>query len=341
MNSALPRVLFVSLGGTIAMTRSEPAQGVTPTLDADDLVRAAPELQEVAEINVLPAQTVPGAHLKPDDLLTLVARIREQLDGAHAGVVVAQGTDTIEETAFLLDLALDVDEPVVVTGAMRSPALTSPDGPANLLASTQVAACAEARGLGVLVVLNEQIHAARHVRKTHASNLATFVSDPGALGWVSEGRPRVLLRPVSRLSLPAPPAGEEVPVALVIASLGDDGRLLDGLTQRGFGGLVIEALGGGHLPEAMAERVVRLAEDVPVVLTTRTKGGEGLRRTYGFPGSERDLIERGLISGGWLDGPKARVLLMLLLRSGMARDGVEAGFSDVLALSGRHVLPAS
>jgi L-asparaginase len=327
---SLPRVDVLSLGGTIAMS-GPAASGVVPRLTGADLVAAVPQLADIAEIQASSFRLVPGAHLTLDDVVTLASEIERHLASGVAGVVVTQGTDTIEEVSFALDLMVEGDAPVVVTGAMRNPTLAGADGPANLLAAVQVAACGAARDLGTLVVFDDEIHAARFVQKTHTQSPATFRSNlTGPIGWVAEGTPRVVLRLPMRHHVAVPAGATDRPVALYTASLGDDGRLLKAIDQLGYAGLVIEALGGGHLLGVMVEELARLVTKMPVVLTSRTGRGEILRRTYGFPGSERDLRSRGLIGAGYLDGPKARILLSLLLRSGAGRDEIDRFFAGYL-----------
>jgi L-asparaginase len=325
--AALDRVLVLSLGGTIAMTPSKRG-GVTPALSGADLVAPVPEVSGFAQITAEPFRQLPGAHLSFDDITALADRIVQEAAGGIGGVVVTQGTDTIEETAFLLDLLLDVEPPVVVTGAMRNAALPGADGPANLLASVQVAASERARGLGVLVVLNDEIHAARFVVKRHSTLPSAFASLAGPLGCVTEGEPRIPLSLPRWITLPRAVAKQAV-VPLVTTYLDDGGEVLAAAAAAPIDGLVIEALGGGHVPASIVEPLADAAQRMPVVFTSRTGRGEALQRTYGFPGSETDLIERGLIPGGWLDGPKARVLLVAVLRAGFDAPAVRATFEGV------------
>ena len=195
----LPQIAVLSLGGTISSTRSGSGPGVTPTLTGEALVESVPEIAKVAEISAVAFRQLASPEITIDDLVGLAAEISRRVDEGTAGVVVTQGTDTIEESSFVLDLLLDLDAPVVVTGAMRNPTLPGADGPANLLAAVQVATSEAARGLGTIVVFNDEIHTARYVRKTHTQSPATFKSPPvGPLGWVSEGTPRIALRPVNR-----------------------------------------------------------------------------------------------------------------------------------------------
>jgi L-asparaginase len=329
---ALPKITVLSLGGTISSTDSG-GKGVEPTLTGEALVADVPEIADVAEVAATSFRQAASGELTLDDLVELASEIEHRIDEGASGAVVTQGTDTIEETSFVLDLLVDRDAPVVVTGAMRNPTLPGADGPANLLAAIQVGASDAARGLGTMVVLNDEIHAARFVRKTHTSNSATFRSDPvGPLGWVSEGIPRVVLHPVGRHKIALSEDAQDRPVALHTVTLGDDGRVLSTIEEQGYAGLVIEAMGGGHVPSVMVENLEDLAGKIPVILASRTGGGEVLRATYGFVGSEVDLLERGLIYAGPLDGLKARLFLALLLRSGATKEEIRDSFDSWLEL---------
>jgi L-asparaginase len=345
------KVALFTLGGTIASTGAPPSagaasgpgtgttEGVAPRLTGADLLTSVPGLDQAgAELSVQDFCQVPSSALTAEDILDLAAAIRARTgpgpDPAD-GVVVSQGTDTIEETSFLLDLVHDGDAPVVFTGAMRNPTLAGADGPANLLAAVTVAAAPQARGLGALVVLGDEIHAARFVRKAHTTSVAAFASPvAGPLGFVAEGRAVLLTRPARRPTLPAlralPAArpGRAVRTGLVTMVLGDDGALLEAAAGR-FDGLVVAGFGAGHVSGAVAGPLARLAERLPVVLASRTGSGTVLARTYGYPGSERDLRDRGLIGAGFLDPLKARVLLHLLLTAGAARPEIAAAFATV------------
>ena len=324
---ALPEVAVLSLGGTISSTQTECGSGVAPSLTGDALVEDVPEISEVAEVSAESFRQVPGSELTLEDLIELATAIEGRIDEGATGVVVTQGTDTIEETCFVLDLLVDRDAPVVVTGAMRNPTLPGAEGPANLLASVRVATGEATRGLGTVVVLNDEIHAARFVQKTHTSNPATFRSPlAGPVGYVFEDNVRISTRPVGRHHIELPEETRDHPVALYTVTLGDDGRLLEQIGRLGYEGLVIEAFGVGHVPSIMAEPLESLANEMPVVLASRTGSGEVHRETYGFTGSESDLLERGLINAGMLDGPKARLFLSLLLRSGASKDEVAGEF---------------
>ncbi len=319
-SASRPRVLVVSLGGTIASTPVARDGGVVPQLSAQDLVAAVPGLADVARVETLSYRQVPSGDLTLADVVALARTIAHHLDGGVDGVVVTQGTDTIEETSFALDVLLDGAAPVVVTGAMRNPTMASPDGPGNLVAAVKVAASPHARALGCVVVMNDEVHAARFVRKTHSSNLATFRSpNAGPLGWVAEERVRLVTRPTRAATISLTARDDVPPVALVTCALGDDGRLLERLAALGYRGAVIEGFGAGHVPGVMASAVEALVGEMPVVLCSRTGAGEVLNHTYGFVGSESDLLSRDVVSGGILDARKARVALSLALAASADR----------------------
>lgn len=323
---SLPSVSVLSLGGTISSTNTG-GPGVTPSLTGEDLIAAVPELSSFARLSATSLRQVPGSDVTVEDAVEVAREATRRIDEGAAGIVVTQGTDSIEENAFVLDLLVDREAPVVVTGAMRNPTLPGADGPANLLAAVQVAASPEARGLGGLVVFNDEVHAASLVSKTHTQSPATFSSAPlGPVGYVAENEVHVVLRPARRRRVDLGSLTGDGRVALLTASMGDDGSLVGAVRDFGYAGLVVEALGGGHVPSPWIEPLTALADAMPVVLASRTGGGEVLRRTYGFAGSEMDLIERGLIPAGSLDGRKARLLLTLLLRSGATGQEVATTF---------------
>lgn len=317
-----PQVLVVSLGGTIAMT-GDAGRGVRPSLGAAELVASVQELCSEVDLTPRSFRQVPGAELSVEDAGALATVLEGAADEGFDGVVVTQGTDTIEEMAFALDLLVEGDLPLVVTGAMVNPSRPGGDGPGNLLDAVAVAASGRTAGMGTVVVFGGEVHAARFVRKTHTTSYRAFSSISGPLGWVVEGRPVVLSKPVARVRLPRAPVVGEAPasVALLTVAAGDDGRLLQGVREA-YDGLVLQALGAGHVPSAMVPPLADLVATMPVLLCSRVGNGPVLNRTYGFPGSEGDLLSRGLISGGYLDGPKARVALTLLLRSGSSNDEV-------------------
>lgn len=316
MEHRRPRVAVMSLGGTIAMTRGGAPSGAAPTADADALVAAVPGLCDVATVTASSLVNVPSASLELETLLSSLHELQGACDNGAAGVVVTTGTDTLEEVAYLYHLLWRRPQPLVVTGAMRTADAAGADGPGNLLAAVTVAADPCARERGCLVVMNDEVHAAQTVQKTHTASTAAFRSPgSGPLGRVHEGR--ALLAPRSRRLPPLEVRQvSHIPrVALLRVCLGDDTVLLARAVEA-YDGLVIEALGGGHVPAWWAEPLLDAAKRLPVVLASRTGCGTLLSSTYGFVGSESQLLAGGLISAGSLTGVKARVLLSIALLTG-------------------------
>ncbi|WP_442815242.1 asparaginase [Streptomyces sp. NBC_01298] len=307
------------------MASDTAGRGVAPALTAEDLVAAVPELAAEATLELVDFRKIPGAWLAVDDIVDL-ADLLNKRSSDTAGIVITQGTDTLEETAYLLDLLYTGNAPVVITGAMRNPQMPGADGPANILAAVRTAACPEARGIGVLVAFADELHAARHVQKTHSTSTSAFTS-PGAgpVGHLVEGQPRIhfLVPRQAPIGLPVRLACVEV----IEATLGSEGSLLDAPADR-LDGLVVAAFGAGHVPQIWAQRLGNLAARIPVVLTSRTGAGSVLTHTYDFgPGSETDLLGRGLVNGGRLEPRKARLLLLALLRSGADQTAIRTVFA--------------
>lgn len=321
----LPEIVVLGVGGTIAMT-GEGGSRVLPRLDTAALVAAVPGLDVVARIRARTFSTVPSPHLALADVVMLARAVAAELAGGADAVVVTHGTDTLEESAWALELMLAPARPVVFTGAMRNAALPGADGPANLLGAVQVAASPLAGGLGVVAVMNDEIHRAASVRKAHTSNVAAFRSPGGPLGHVSEGRVHLHAGPRALERAPLGTDLDPPPVALLEACLGEDGRMLDTLPGLGYRGLVVAGMGAGHVHPAMVARLTALAADMPVVLASRCGEGAVLTQTYAYAGGEIDLLARGLINAGILSPVKARITLALLLGAARPSDAIREFF---------------
>lgn len=321
------RLLILSLGGTITMVKDD-SGGIAPSLGAEELVRSVPQLAEVGELDARSLFRLPSPSISLENILEVARTIEKGFasEGFDAAVVI-QGTDTIEESAFLLDLLTAGDKPVVVTGAMRGAEAPGADGPANLLAAARLAVSDEARAMGALVVLNYDIHAARFVQKSHTALPSAFTSPlVGPLGVVAEGRPRLYAR-VARHPVFPVAAGVPAPIALLKVAMGYDARILKALPDTlGYAGLVVEGMGAGHVPADVAPVLGDVAHKIPVVLASRSMTGPVFTETYGYPGAEIDLIARGLIPAGYLSGLKARLLLGLALRAGGGADAARRVF---------------
>jgi L-asparaginase len=306
----LPRVKLVATGGTIAMTGS-PAH---PAHGAEELLSAVPEIASVASLDVEDLSNVPGANLTPS---AAAAAIATASAADAAGAVITQGTDTIEETAELAELVWPMEVgPLVVTGAIRAGGAVSADGPQNLLDSIRVAASPSAHGIGPVVVFDGVVHPAAEAIKSHSWRSDAFSSE-APLGHVREGR-LVLDRERPRAPVTSPAEVAALPldhyVPILAAAAGMDSRPLDALRSDGAAAIVLISLGAGHLPEAMLPAVDRtLAAGVPLIVCARPERGGTLTNTYGFPGSETDLAERGAILAGTPSAWKARIRALVAL----------------------------
>jgi len=314
-----PKVVLLATGGTIA-SRYDPKLGSTVASQrADELLKMLPQVAGVADIEVHDLATIPSYEMDLQFAFDLAGRIRDTLSRAEvAGVVVTHGTDTMEETCYLSDLLLDSDKPAVFTGAQRAHDDPQSDGPLNLLNSLRVAASPLTRGLGAMICFNATLHAARDVTKVHASAVETFQSyEHGALGEVDGSAVVIHRRPVLRRTFRIDRLEQDVELFRVV--LGMDLRGIEAAIARGVAGVVIEGFGRGNGPSRLAE-LVRLAtrKNIPVLMTSRCPAGR-VQAIYGGGGGGRDLADAGAIFAGDLKGPKARLLLMVLL------SGAESG----------------
>jgi len=295
-----PRVHLISTGGTIA-------GGPAGPLNAANLLERAPEIAKVADVTFEDFSNIDSSRMTPELQLKLAKRVREIFakDAALAGVVITHGTDSLEESAFFLELLVDSDRPVVFAAAQRPPREADSDGPRNLLNAVRIAASPASRGMGVMVTLNSEINGARDVRKTHSIALDAFRSPGvGPLGYLDGPDVVFTARPARRFHLPVDAVEPRVDLLTLVA--GSDARLIDAAVASGARGLVIETFGRGNVPEGAMEGVERARKQgVVVVFTTRTRGGR----------VEVDAAAKalGVIGGEDLDGLKARMVLVAAL----------------------------
>jgi L-asparaginase len=328
------RVEIVTTGGTIA-SRVDPATGAAaPAVRADELLALVPQLGEIASLGTSEFCLESSWNVTPAMVVELARRIAPlQAEPDTAGVVVTHGTDTMEETAFALDLLLTADRPVVLTGAMRNASLPGADGPRNLLGAVRVAAHPLARGLGTLVVMNDELHAARRVTKTHSSALDTFRSpSSGPVGRIDSLGLSVLWRPRRPPAVPLSPP--ETRVHLLECAAGADPLPLRAVVAAGAKGVVVAGSGAGNVHRGWEEPIREAVESgVSVVLVTRCGTGRVLPE-YGAPGGGRRLHDMGVVPGGDLTGRKARIALMLALGAGFDPPAVRAYFAALVAAGG-------
>lgn len=306
----LPRLAVLATGGTIAGAgeRPEATSYRSAALSVEALLDEVPQVRELADLSGEQVAQVGSQDLTPADWIALARRAKARLQEGIEGVVVTHGTDTLEETAFFLDLVLDAPRPVVVTGALRPATGLSADGPRNLLDSVRVAGCAEACGRGVLVVLDETIHTAWGVRKTNTSHVSTFQSpDFGASGTIVGGRPVFYRGPRERpyRHVPSLEGVEDLPrVDVIYVCAGVSPDLVQASLDAGARGLVVAGVGNGNIPRPMLEALTEAAASgLPVVRSSRAGSGYVARDV------EVNDTARGFVAAGPLGPAKARVML--------------------------------
>ena len=329
-----PRVVLFATGGTISMRQDLAAGGAVPELSGRQIMESVPGWDRVARVEVREFGRYPGPHMTIERMWELRNALLDAIQGGAEGVVVTHGTDTIEETVYLLDRSLPPAVPVVVTGAMRNSSELSWDGPANLMDGLRVAASPAARGRGAMVVMDERIVQGAEAVKTHTEEFGTFQSPNwGPLGVVDKGH--VLFYRESRRKSTLLPAVPTAPVDLVKIVAGADSRLIEASLESGARGIVLEALGRGNVPPAVLVGVRHWVDaGRPVVVTSRSLRGRVLD-TYAYAGGGHELREMGVIFAGHLTGQQARIELMLALGVtggdvARVRETIEDGQYEVL-----------
>ncbi|WP_249871886.1 asparaginase [Oceanobacillus saliphilus] len=306
----MKRVLIIHTGGTISMLENKETGEVNST-EMHPLTAVSDQLKLYAEIDEHILFDLPSPQITPKHMLELAKKINEVIE-TYDGIIVTHGTDTLEETAYFLDLVLHTNKPVILTGAMRSSNEIGSDALYNLISSLRVTIQDEAKSNGVLVVMNDEIHTAENVTKTSTSNVATFQSPQfGPIGMVTKDS-IIFHRTV--LSHPTHPIKDiSKKVFLLKAYAGMDDHLLHAIKAANPDGLVIEGLGQGNLPKTTVEPLQKMiAENIPVILVSRCYQGV-VQPTYGYDGGGKQLKEMGVIFARGVSGPKARIKLLIAL----------------------------
>lgn len=307
------KVVVIFNGGTISMKVDPKIQAAVPTLTGEEIMSMVTGIEAHAEVESYTFSSLPGPHMTPELMMQLSDYVKSFLDREDVdGVVVTHGTDSLEETAYLLDLTIKSEKPVVVTGSMRNSSELGYDGPANLAAAICTATSKDARNRGVLVCLNDELNCASEVTKTHSMHLNTFQSPEfGPIGIIDNNQAIFYRDSLNKSHIDTNKV--ETNVELIKACAGMDGKLIDFCVQEGAKGLIIEAMGRGNIPPKMAEAVERAIEkQVAVVIVSRCYKGRVLD-SYGYPGGGKGLRNAGAIFGESLPGQKARIKLMLAL----------------------------
>jgi L-asparaginase len=309
----MKNILIVFTGGTFSMKIDETTGGAVPHFSGIDLIDMMPDIKSLANISIFDFGKYPGPHMTPELMLTLSKEIKKFFNSGNLdGIIVTHGTDTLEETAYLLDLTIKTEIPVVLIGSMKNSSEPDWDGPRNLKDAIHVCLNPNSRNLGVLTCLNGEINAASEVTKTHTDNIETFHSlDFGALGFVDRDRVFINRMPRKLELIQTEKINSNVDLIKVYAGMNEKFFKLS--ADSGAEGLVVEAMGVGNVPPTAFDGIKYVVEKgIPVVLVSRCPAGETLD-IYGYPGAGKWLHKLGVIFTDYLNGQKARIKLMLTL----------------------------
>ncbi len=312
-------ITVLGTGGTIASTPGE--DGATPSKNSEELIAAVPEIESYADIEAVEVVQTPSFDMDSESLTAIAESTHTAIDGGADGVVVTHGTDTMEESAFYMDLVLGQSAPVVFTGAQRRPDEASPDGSSNLLTAVRAASHEQFRGVGgVYIAFDEEVHTARDVTKRHTSDLSAFVSpDKCPVARFTRENVRMLREPGSR-SISVETTALSADVVTVMSGVGVGARQLNDAIEANVDGIVVEGTGLGNTTSALGDAIAKALEaSIPVVITSRCQGG-AVAPIYGTPGGGETLRSHGVIEGGDLPAHKARLKLMLLIEEFDRRD---------------------
>ena len=327
--SDLPVCPLIATGGTIAMKIDPIKQAPVPAISGEDLLATVPDVSKYARVEVKNLSNVPSDYMDPPRWIALTKEVEAALERPEvAGVIVSHGTDTLEETAWWLDLTVNSEKPIILIGAQRNASEKDFDGPRNLLNAVRICVDPASKGKGAMIALNDQINAARDVTKTHTSNVETFKSgDFGFLGFVDFDRVIFARAPLRRQHIAL--KSDFAPYVEIVGMYGGaDGRLVKAAVDQGAKGIVIEGLGWGNVNQPMFAAIKdALAKSVPVVIASRVPNGRVLPN-YGFEGGGKTLVDAGAVMADDLSARKARILLMLLLQNEVNdQKGLQAAFS--------------
>ena len=309
----MKKILIVFTGGTFSMMIDENTGAAVPRYSGEELLEKIPSAHDLAEITCFDFGKYPGPHMTPELMFKLSRKISGIISqDDYAGVIVTHGTDTLEETAYLLDLTIRTPIPIIVIGSMKNSSEPDWDGPRNLLDAIHICLNPNSRDLGVLVCLNGEINAASEVTKTYTDDIDTFQSlDFGALGFVQNGRVIINRLPRKIETMETPGINTNVDLLTVYAGMNE--KFFQFSADSGTDGIVVEALGVGNVPPAAFEGIkYAIDKGIPVVLVSRCPAGETLD-IYGYPGAGKWLHQIGVIFAEYLNGQKARIKLMLAL----------------------------
>lgn len=307
-------ILIVFTGGTFSMKIDKnKSGGAVPKYSGVELLKKIPKAKRLANISFYDFGKYPGPHVTPEIMMELSKQLRNKLtERKYDGLVITHGTDTLEETAYLIDLTIKTEIPIVFTGSMRNSSEPKWDGPKNLVDSIQVCLNENSRGMGALVCMHGEVNAASEVTKIFSNEFETFQSlDFGNLGFVEKGRVIYNRLPRFLETINTNKINKNVDLLTVYAGM--DEKFFRHSADSGAEGLVIEALGVGNVPPSAFKGVeFVIKKNIPVVLVSRCPAGE-TDYIYSYPGAGKHLHNLGVIFTDYLNGQKARIKLMLAL----------------------------
>ena len=320
------KVVVITTGGTIAMRYDEATKGLVPAVSGQELMNAVPELKNVCKIEVVEFSNIPSPHMTPKMMKALGDKVDEiATDKNVAGIVITHGTDTLEETAYFLDLYIKTEKPVVFTGSMRGATEIGFDGARNILNAVKVASTETVISKGVMVVFNDTIHSAEDVIKTHTTNVDTFKSPfSGAIGYVDSDKVIFKRDRVNRVKIDTNNIEESIYLIKCFTGMNSD--IFDFLIDKKIAGVVVEGFGRGNLPPLIVDGIKSMIDaNIIVVLVSRVIEGRVLD-VYSYIGGVKPMKEVGVILGGELTGQKARLKLMLLMGRYRTKNEIEKYF---------------
>jgi L-asparaginase len=314
----MKNILIVFTGGTFSMRIDYESKAAVPFYHGNDLLKKIPEIKNLANISVFEYGNYPGPHMTPERMLDLSKNVKEFIERDEIdGIILTHGTDTLEETAYFLDLTIRSLKPIVVIGSMKTSNEPDWDGPRNLTDAISICNNSNSMGMGVLVCLNGEINAASEVTKTHTEDIETFHSlDFGSLGFVEKGR--VIYNRIPRKLEVINSKSIDSNVDLIKVYAGMNEKFFRLSADSGVHGVVVEAMGVGNVPPDAFEGIKYIVEKgIPVVLVSRCPAGETLD-IYGYPGAGKWLKKMGVIFADYLNGQKARIKMIISL--GLTKD---------------------
>ena len=309
----MKKIIIIFTGGTISMKKDKTSNAAVPAMSGEEILKLVPGLDSVAEINFLDFGMLPGPHMTTEKMLELSKLITNKTEFEdYDGVIVTHGTDSLEETAFLVELTYNGSKAVIFTGSMKSSSETGWDGPSNLKDSVITAISEETKNRGVLVVMNGEIHSAAQVTKTNTHSLDTFKSmDFGPMGFIDNGKVNFYYSYNKKQYISIDIIESNVDIIKCACDM--DHRLIKFCVDSGSKGIVIEGMGRGNIPPKMVPGVeYALSKNIPVILVSRCFTGR-VFADYGYEGAGKELTDKGVILGDNLTGQKARIKLMTAL----------------------------